>query len=144
MSSVPVEALQGGLCYDLDPAVLDKYFMSDKRGGFENLTAKAICAHCPILQACLEQAIADPPAHGIRGGETSESIAALRYRHYRERTPIPVLARMAIRHQTPLEGRPYGRRRLLAGQFQSPGLAYPDLAGEPTPTQARSDTTSSA
>src|SRR5919205_2336768 len=100
MSSVPVEALQGGLCYDLDPAVLDKYFMSDKRGGFENLTAKAICAHCPILQACLEQAIADPPAHGIRGGETSESIAALRYRHYRERTPIPVLARMAIRHQT--------------------------------------------
>src|SRR3954447_21203633 len=111
------DELQAGACYDLLPQVVDKYFFSGERGTFVNLTGKAICANCIIQQECLEDAIANPIGDSLRGGETPESIRALAYQHRTERTPIPVLARTALRQQLPLEGRPFGRPHLLRGDF---------------------------
>jgi hypothetical protein len=131
--SVPAEALQGGLCHDLPPEVADKYFQAQRfRQTFEYQTAISICNQCPIQEDCLVDAIERPQIYrqrGIRGGESAEAIRVLEYQHRQEGTPVRQLARTAIGHQMPLQGR-WGSRGLRAGRFVTGGLLYPELGGE--------------
>lgn len=54
-----------GLCRDMDPAV---FFPHDNKGTIEAL---AICAQCPVREACLEYALRNHMRYGVWGG-TSE------------------------------------------------------------------------
>lgn len=130
MSAAPSEQLNGGACYDLRPAVIDKYFMANgNTHRFEFLTARAICNHCPIQDLCLADAIVRPAQAGMRGGASAGDIAALSYRHRQEQIPAIKLARMAILEQCFLEGEPVDDPGLLAGRFEDVPLAYPELGG---------------
>ena len=48
--------------------------------------AKAVCAVCPVLAECTEDALADPRAGGIRGGLTEDDRRRLRGDRRRRRT----------------------------------------------------------
>ncbi|GAA1455200.1 WhiB family transcriptional regulator [Nocardiopsis tropica] len=66
-------------CVDLDPAMFRPTTATGRR------KALAVCRHCPLAEACLEAALADPTgAYGrIAGGTTTEErahIAAVRDR----------------------------------------------------------------
>ncbi len=43
-------------------------------------TAKAICARCPVREACLRYAVTTGQAHGIWGGMTEDERRGMRYR----------------------------------------------------------------
>jgi WhiB family transcriptional regulator, redox-sensing transcriptional regulator len=65
--------------------------------------AKAICARCPIQQACLGYALDAGPVQGIWGGTTEAERRRLRQRERqararlaREQATGPVLARQAL------------------------------------------------
>jgi WhiB family transcriptional regulator, redox-sensing transcriptional regulator len=65
--------------------------------------AKAICARCPIQQACLGYALDAGPVQGIWGGTTEAERRRLRHRERRARARLaqeqatgPVLARQAL------------------------------------------------
>jgi WhiB family redox-sensing transcriptional regulator len=51
-------------CRGLDPAVF--YPPSDEEAG----EAKAVCASCPVREACLEYALANRERDGVWGGAT--------------------------------------------------------------------------
>jgi WhiB family redox-sensing transcriptional regulator len=57
---------QKGACRGLDPAIF--YPASDDDAG----PAKAICATCPVREACLEYALAHRERDGIWGGATEK------------------------------------------------------------------------
>lgn len=69
-----------GLCSNLPPEVHDKYFTSGgKANNFNSKTAKAICAKCPVREACLAAIVAATgPIRGIVAGHTANEITALR------------------------------------------------------------------
>jgi len=48
-----------------------------ERGG-DYATAKAICAECPVRQACLEDALETGELHGIRGGRSERERRRMR------------------------------------------------------------------
>ena len=52
-------------CRGIDPEVF--YPVSDEDEAWE---AKAICAQCPVRQACLEYALANREREGVWGGTT--------------------------------------------------------------------------
>lgn len=43
--------------------------------------ARAICRRCPVRDACLAEALAEPALQGIWGGTTDEQRRALRHGH---------------------------------------------------------------
>lgn len=51
---------------------------ADKRAAIA--AAKAVCAHCPVKDACLGEALADPKLTGIWGGTTDRQRRRLRER----------------------------------------------------------------
>jgi hypothetical protein len=109
------------------PEVADRYFLAGGRGGesFEAATARTMCTRCPVLTACLADAIARPLPESsrtgvIRGGHTAWAIAAFAAEAARERTsPHMIALREAGYLLAPLRGA-YGSPRLRAGEFVSP------------------------
>ena len=57
---------QKGACRGLDPAVFYPAF--DEEAG----EAKAICATCPVREACLEYALVNRERDGVWGGATEK------------------------------------------------------------------------
>jgi WhiB family redox-sensing transcriptional regulator len=55
---------QRGACRGVDPDIF--YPPSDEEAG----PAKAICAQCPVREACLEYALANRERDGVWGGAT--------------------------------------------------------------------------
>lgn len=76
-----------GACAHADP---DLFFpiSSTGRALREIAKAKAVCAGCPVRQACLDFALEHDLTHGIWGGTTPEDRRAWR----RERRPGPLRA----------------------------------------------------
>lgn len=64
--------LRGAACAKADP---DLFFRPEaergSRGRQRDAAAKAVCATCPVLDACLETALAEP-VMGVWGGTTEE------------------------------------------------------------------------
>jgi hypothetical protein len=121
--------LEGGACQNLPPAVIDKYFQADGvRQRFEHATAKAMCGQCAVRAACLDDAIVDPPGHGIRGGESSNVLWQLHARWMDEHVEADALAAHAIAHQRRLGGVP-ASRNFARGDFKGVALACPKLGG---------------
>ena len=58
------DTLADAVCAQIDPYV---WFSEE---GSLNATAKALCHSCPIEDACLSTALADPELSGIWGGTT--------------------------------------------------------------------------
>lgn len=82
-------------CADTNPDLF--YDLGGRRSG---LDAKAVCAHCPVVDLCLEAAIAVDPAddYGVWGGSTPPE----RVRMRRARTALHV--RLLRRHGHPSIG----------------------------------------
>lgn len=66
----------GGACTTLAPGVAEKYFDADQATDpFYVRTAKAICAHCPIQEMCLAEAMEDiGSTEGVVGGYTRREL----------------------------------------------------------------------
>ena len=64
-ASVPTDFFDDAACRDTDTAV---FFPTSDAHAAE---AKAICATCPVREACLEFALETRPADGVWGGLTS-------------------------------------------------------------------------
>ena len=129
MRSAPAEQMQGGLCQDLPPAVVDKYWMANGlRSRFAFMTAKVICANCPVLTSCLEDAIVEPPGYGVRAGESSYRLWQLHSRWMGERIDAAVLATEAISRQHARLSLQVSERN-GSGRFPDVPLAYPELGG---------------
>ncbi|KQU68894.1 WhiB family transcriptional regulator [Phycicoccus sp. Root101] len=62
-----------GACRTTDP---NEFFPADSERGNRRLTreerAKALCATCPVTQACLEHAMTVQEPYGVWGGTTPE------------------------------------------------------------------------
>lgn len=58
----PPEWTEDALCAQTDPEI----FFPEKGGS--NKMAKAICAECPVIQECLEYALATADRYGVYGG----------------------------------------------------------------------------
>jgi WhiB family transcriptional regulator, redox-sensing transcriptional regulator len=56
------EWMSRGRCRDMDPAV---FFPSD---GIGVQAAQRICGECPVMEPCLEYALANRVDHGVWGG----------------------------------------------------------------------------
>ena len=52
--------------------------------------AKAVCAQCPVKNACLDYAMATPEHEGLWGGLTDAERKAMRRATMRLKTPAPV------------------------------------------------------
>ncbi len=129
MRSAPAEDMQGGLCQDLSPAVIDKYWMANgHRDRFAFMTAKVICANCPVLTSCLEDAIVEPPGYGVRAGESSYRLWQLHARWMDEHIDADVLAAEAISRQHARLSLQVSARN-GSGRFPDVPLAYPELGG---------------
>jgi WhiB family redox-sensing transcriptional regulator len=62
---------QLGRCRGVDPEIFYPPDEGDEAQGIEAAeTAKAICAVCPVREACLEHALGTREKHGIWGGLT--------------------------------------------------------------------------
>ncbi|HEY1176509.1 MAG TPA: WhiB family transcriptional regulator [Phytomonospora sp.] len=68
------------LCAEIGP--LDELWMPRKGGS--STTAKEICGHCPVTEACLEWAMAHPSERGYWGGKSENERRAMRRRAQRE------------------------------------------------------------
>ena len=55
-----------GACRGVDPSI---FYPDDEEDPAE--AAKSICAECPVLEACLEYAIASREKVGVWGGHTA-------------------------------------------------------------------------
>lgn len=123
-------APEQGACADLPPQVVDKYFFADgTHERFQLAVGRAICAHCPVHAACLEEAIVEPPGRGMRAGETNKSLWRLHARWMDEHVDADFLAEDAIAvqaHSVAGVNRSYKYRH---GKFLSPALAFPELGG---------------
>lgn len=83
--------LEGGLCRGIDPALW--YPEPDDLDGVDAMTAKAVCAECPVSDHCLlfGETTKETREHGIFGGLDEVERARLRrsrarlIRHARER-----------------------------------------------------------
>lgn len=107
-----------GLCWDMPPTIVDKYFLANKQTEyFQYLTAKAICGHCAVRAACLVEAIQLPPSEqSIRGGESAGTIRKLHNRFVTGEASAEALAAAALLRQRRERG-VAGSIKLRAGQF---------------------------
>jgi len=55
----------------------------------EYAEAKTICARCPVVAECLEDAFATRDYHGYRGGLTGEQRQTMLRKHQRHGAPLP-------------------------------------------------------
>lgn len=63
----PLDWRDRALCAETDPEL----FHPEKGGGGGNRAAKAVCAKCPVIEACLEYAMTSQAGeYGIWGGTT--------------------------------------------------------------------------
>lgn len=79
--------LEGANCADLPGFVIDKYFNCHTgTEPLKRMVALAICANCPVVEPCREQALNGPRVpHGVIGGVTaSELDRAKRWRRYEQ------------------------------------------------------------
>jgi len=61
-----------------DPDVPTDWFFPDQGDSATAAKAKAVCATCPAIRACLQDAIDTREVHGIRGGLTPKARRGLR------------------------------------------------------------------
>lgn len=52
----------------------------DKKARIKTARALWICAHCPVRELCLEEAMSKNEKHGIRGGRTTRQRVRMRLR----------------------------------------------------------------
>lgn len=67
---------QQAACRDLDTSL----FFPESEGGSDAADAKAVCASCPVRQACLDFALLTRQHDGIWGGTTESERRRLRRR----------------------------------------------------------------
>lgn len=72
-----VEELEGALCAEVDPEL----WFPEEGGSPE--AARAICARCPVQEACLQQALRNREPYGVWGGLTPRERQNLRRRRER-------------------------------------------------------------
>ena len=65
-------------------------FFTDTGNVTEARQAKSVCAGCPVLEECMEYAVADPELSGVWGGTTSRERREIR----RERGTTSRMARV--------------------------------------------------
>lgn len=82
----PHEPWGQAACLDTDPELFFPISSRDLRGRAE---AVALCRACPVREACLRIALADPGIVGIWGGTDEDERRRLRHRSAR---PRPVVA----------------------------------------------------
>lgn len=70
----------------------DVFFPSD---GVGVLRAQKICADCPVINECLEYALANHISHGVWGGASERQRRRLQRRRQQERLQRPVEDRPA-------------------------------------------------
>ena len=70
----------------------DVFFPSD---GVGVLRAQKICAECPVVNECLEYALANHISHGVWGGASERQRRRLQRRRQQERLQPPVEDRPA-------------------------------------------------
>lgn len=107
-----------GVCWDMPPAIVDKYFLADlQTEPFQYLTARTICGRCAVRASCLVEAIQAPAAaHGVRGGESASSIRVMHGRYVAGEATVEALATAALLRQTRKRG-VSGSTRLRSGRF---------------------------
>jgi hypothetical protein len=126
MSSVPE---QRGACADLPIEVVDAYWdCNANTERFRASVARAICHRCPQLIDCLEAAIANPPANGIRAGETGSALYDMHCAVYRGETTVDALVDECLDRQMPIGGLREAAR-LRRGLMPDAVLAVPELGG---------------
>lgn len=77
MSTDTVNAWQTlAACAELDQAEADRLFFPER--GRSVAPAKAICAHCPVREECLEYALDNVERFGIWGGMSERERKRLR------------------------------------------------------------------
>lgn len=69
-----MERLEGANCATTDPEV---FFPEPGQGNLTKL-AKKICADCVVLEPCLAETLANPPAFGIQAGLTAADRAKIK------------------------------------------------------------------
>ena len=70
----------------------DVFFPSD---GVGVLRAQKICAECPVVNECLEYALANHISHGVWGGASERQRRRLQRRRQQDRLPRPIEDRPA-------------------------------------------------
>jgi hypothetical protein len=134
MRAAAPDQLQGGICMELAPEVLDKYFFPEPvHERFQLMIGKTICAHCPIRPDCLEEAIVEPPGFGVRGGETSAALWRLHDRWMNEHIDADILAAEAIAGQKGIRSL-RSASRAQHGMFPDVPLAFPEMGGPSWPS----------
>ena len=66
--------MDDALCREVDSDL----FFPERDEGPSLRRAKAICRQCPVIQECLEWAVADPSLSGVLGGTSSRQRMQLR------------------------------------------------------------------
>jgi WhiB family redox-sensing transcriptional regulator len=72
--------------YCKDDPTPDRFHVTDR---YSIAAAKAACAMCPVVSACLAEALADPTLTGVWGGTTDDERKKLRGRRPRNTGPAP-------------------------------------------------------
>lgn len=75
-------------CLDMDP---ETFFPQGTTGSALDQIdrAKAVCANCPVITACLDYALDTGQDAGVWGGTTEDERRRIRRKRQRERRPYP-------------------------------------------------------
>ncbi len=85
--------------------------------------AKAICRTCPVIEACLDYALAERIDHGIFGGLTEDERRLLKRRQARAADRTPAQRVRALLAEATARGITYSEMERLTGMARA-SLAY--------------------